>query len=264
MRGVWVWRLSGGVEMSLKNENFEYFTKFGLLEFSTEELLTLTKVERQFLLAASLITNDIRFYWSLMSRSKSDSENDDVRTMQLVREFWTLRKLSAVIYEAQLALNGFVGQIDQLKSSIESGTPIISKSKNGKKYLELANTLRNKSAYHYGVGDLVKNIHDFAPDAKHRYYAHKQQGNSISSLCEQIVTLPVIRGAFEGANENDFHDWCKTASNSILNFCNSAIAQLVLNRFPTKKLEMKEIFMGDEAAPPDHGWPLCLVVEKKI
>jgi hypothetical protein len=247
----------------LQNSNFEYFTEFGVLEFSTEELLTLSEIERQFLLAASLITNVVRFYWSLMSRSKSDSKNDDVRTMQLVREFWTLRKLSAVIYEAQLALNGYVGLIAQLKRSIETGTPIIAKSDNGKKYLELANTLRNKSAYHYSVGDLVKNIDGFAPDAIHRYYAHSQHGNSISALCEQIVTLPAINSAFDGANASDFHSWCRTASNSIIHFCNSSIAQIILNRFPAKAIHMKEIIMGEEAAPPDHGWPLCLVVERK-
>jgi hypothetical protein len=231
----------------LKNKSFEYFTEFGVLEFSTEELLSLSEVERQFLLAASLITNDVRFLWSLMSRSKSNSENDDVRTMQLVREFWALRKLSAVIYEAQLSLNGFV-------------TLIIAKSQNGRKYLDLANTLRNKSAYHYGVEDLVKNIDDFSLDARHKYYAHAQHGNSISALCEQIVTMPTIVGAFDGANVNDFHAWCRIASNSILHFCNSAIAKLVLSRFPAKVIQMKEIVMGDEAAPPDHVWPLCLVV----
>ena len=71
-------------------EDFEYFTTFGVLEFTTKELLALPEIERQFLLAVSLITNDVRFHWSLMARSKTDGQNDDVKVMQLVRDFWSL------------------------------------------------------------------------------------------------------------------------------------------------------------------------------
>lgn len=242
-------------------EDFEYFTTFGVLEFTTKELLALPEIERQFLLAVSLITNDVRFHWSLMARSKTDGQNDDVKVMQLVRDFWSLRKLSAVVYEAQLVLNGFVGQIDILKKMIEFGTSIIAKSANGGKYLELANQLRNKSTYHYGVSELVKNIEGFDQDAKHTYYAHQQHGNSISALCEQIVTLPTINNAFVGANMNDFHTWCRSSSNSILNFCNVAIAEICNQRMPDKYIQMKQVILGDEAATLDHRWPLCLVTE---
>jgi hypothetical protein len=245
----------------VRKTDFEYFTTFGVLEFTTKELLNLPEIERQFLLAASLITNDVRFHWSLMARSKTDGQNDDVKVMQLVRDFWSLRKLSAVVYEAQLALNRFVGQIDILKNMIAAGTLIIIKSANSGKYLELANQLRNKSAYHYGESELVKNIEGFDPDAKHTYYAHEQHGNSISALCEQIVTLPTIKNAFDGANENDFHAWCRSSSNSILHFCNLAIANICIERMPDKCIQIKQIVLGDEATLQDHRWPLCLVVE---
>lgn len=242
-------------------KDFKYFTTFGIIEFTTEELLLLPAVEQRFLLAASLITNDVRFHWSLIARSKNNDENDDIRTMQLVRGYWGLRKLSSVVFEAQLALKGFVKQISILQQLVSSGTPIISKTKTSKKNLELANSLRNKSAYHYGVGDLINNIAGFAPNVRHRYYAHEQQGNSISALCEQILTVPTIQNAFEGSNVNEFQEWCLSSSNSILHFCNLAMAQIIGIRLPDKTFQLTEIVMGNEAETPNHGWPLFLVVE---
>jgi hypothetical protein len=246
----------------------QYVTNFGVLEFTTSELLVLPDVEQRFLLSASLITNDIRFHWSLMARSKTDGESDEVKVMQLVRDFWTLRKLSSVIYEADKALNGFVDKSDLLREIVEGGDPIvpnppsIPKPPSEGSYMKLAEHLRNRSTYHYGVGDLIENIKSFESNAKHMYFAHQQHGNSISALCEQIVTLPTINNAFEGANLNDFHEWCRSCSNSILQFCNVAIAKIVKLRMPDKKIQNKQVVLGDEAALPDHRWPLYLVVEK--
>lgn len=243
-------------------KDFSFSTNFGVLEFTTEELLALPDVEQRFLLTASLITNDVRFYWSLMARAKNDGLLEEVKVMQLVRDFWTLRKLSSVIYEADKALNGLMAKSDLLRNIVDCGNTIVPSPSNGEDYMELAGHLRNRSAYHYGVGDLVKNIKDFDSNAKHLYFAHEQHGNSISALCEQIVTLPAINHAFKGANLDDFHTWCRGCSNSILHFCNVAIAKIISLRMPGKKFLIKEIVLGEEAAPPDHRWPLCLVVEK--
>jgi hypothetical protein len=244
------------------DSGIEYFTEFGILEFTTKELLNLPEEERQFLLAVSLITNDVRFHWSIMSRSKSDGQNDDIKTMQIVRDLWSLRKLAAVIYEAQLALHAFSGKIEFIREMKDAGTLIIKKPKNGDKYLELANKLRNRSASHYDVRDLVKNINGFDSDIIHRYYAHQQQGNSISAICEQIITVPTIRTAFDGANENDFHHWCMSASNSIMQFCGLAIAKLCEIRMPEKHIQLKEVVVGTEARSMEHRWPLFAVVEQ--
>lgn len=244
------------------DKDFSHSTNFGVLEFTTQDLLKLPDVEQRFLLTASLITNDVRFHWSLMARAKNDGQSEEVRVMQLVRDFWTLRKLSSVIYEADKALNGFVEKSDLLRKIVESGNSIVPNPPSDGSYMELAGHLRNRSAYHYGVGDLVRNIKDFDANAKHVYFAHEQHGNSISALCEQIVTLPTINNAFDGANMDDFHAWCQICSNSILHFCNVAIAKIISLRMPEKKFLIKQVVLGEEAAPPDHRWPLYLVVEK--
>jgi hypothetical protein len=243
-------------------KDFQYVTDFGVLTFTTEELLKLPEVEQRFLLTASLITNDVRFHWSLMARSMTDGHSDEVKTMQLVRDLWSLRKLSSVIYEADKALNGLVGKSDLLRKIAEDGTPIVPNPPNDGSYMDLAGHLRNRSAYHYGVGDLIKNIRGFDATVKHTYFAHEQHGSSISALCEQIVTLPTINKAFKGADVEGFHEWCRDCSNSILHFCNVAIAEVISRRMPDKRVIMKQVVMGEEAAPPDHRWPLCLVVNK--
>jgi hypothetical protein len=251
------------------NDHGPYLTEFGILEFTTEELLQLSESELRFLITASLITNDVRFHWSLMVRSKLDGCSDEVKVMQLVRDFWTLRKLSSVIYEADKALNGFIKKIKFLENLLKAekfivpSGPLDSGEKLKDGYMKLAGQLRNSSSYHYGVGDLIKNIKGFDTRAKHIYFAHPQQGNSISALCEQIITLPTINAAFEGANMDDFHKWCRDSSNSILRFCNLAIAEIVTTKMPEKFIQMKQIVMGAEAAPIEHRWPLCLVVEKQ-
>ena len=258
------------IAAGVMDKDSSYSTNFGVLEFTTEELLKLLDVEQRFLLTASLITNDVRFHWSLMVRAKNNGRSEDVRVMQLVRDFWTLRKLSSVIYEADRALNGLVVKSDLLREIVESGNPIVPNPPNvpnppsGGNYMELAGHLRNRSAYHYGVGDLVKNIKNFDVNAKHIFFAHEQHGNSISALCEQIVTLPAINNAFEGANIDDFHAWCRSCSNSILHFCNVAISKIISLRMPEKRFSIKQVVLDQEAQPPDHRWPLHLIVEKKI
>jgi hypothetical protein len=250
----------------MKTES-SYYTEFGVLEFTTEELLKLPEIEQRFLLTASLITNDVRFHWSLMVRAKTDGISDEVKIMQLVRDFWSLRKLSSVIYEADIALNGLIKKSELLTDivkieftnndleQLEIKLPLDSS------YMNLAGQLRNRSAYHYGVGDLADNIKGFEAEAKHTYFAHQQHGNSISALCEQIITLPTINKAFEGANLEDFHTWCMKSSNLILHFCNLSIAKICTERMPDKYIQMKRIILGDEAALQDHRWPLCLVAE---
>lgn len=240
-----------------------HVASFGIFNFTTEELLSIPDVEQRFILTASLITNDIRFHWSMAVRAKVDGESDDVKKMQYVRDLWILRKLASVVQEAEMVLVNFAEKIELLGKVIESGISICPPSDEHQKHLALARTLRNQTAYHYGVGNLAGNLLNFDPNALHTLYAHEQHGNTVSAICEQVLTIPTISSAFPGANIDRFHQWCLACSSSILNFCNIGIAELIILRLPNKTISMKEILVGDEAATVDHRWPLFLIAKPK-
>jgi hypothetical protein len=236
-------------------------TDFGILDFTTEEILELSDFEKEFIFSASLIINDIRFHWSLIARTGIDSDCEDIKNMQMARNIWCLRKLSSVIYEADIQLNKIIGNIYYLKEKRENGRIVLPKGDNYSKYKELAGKLRNKTSYHYSVSELTQNIRNFGANAKHIYYVHMQQGNSISIICEQVISGPTILGAFKGASLEGFHNWCANCSNSVLKFCNVSIVDVCSMRFPTKKIKMRELLTGSEAKPRNHRWPLFMATE---
>ncbi len=203
--------------------------------------------------------NDIRFHWMIMLRSPIDPGLSDLASMQMVRQLWGLRKLSAVIFEAEQTLSSMVGKIDLLKSTIQGGQPILPRVARQSRFLKVAAAYRNKSAYHYDVNEIKSHISGFEQTAKHRHFAHPQVGNSISELGEQVFTHPKLKELFPDSDINDFHDWCMDCSNSIMTFCNIAIAKIVEQKFPQKNLRMKSIVVGDEIAPPELRWPLFLL-----
>ena len=185
-----------------------FTAEFGVIEFTTQELRSLTSKELEFLLAVSLIINDIRFYWSLLGRSRIDGNIDDLKILQSVRDLWLLRKLSAVIVESQNKLHELKPHVAAVSNLIDANVRILPKFEKSDNYLELAKLLRTKITYHYAVGDLGGNLQGFGAQAKHSLFAHNQQGNSISAICEQILTLPTIRDTFEGSTENGLQNWC--------------------------------------------------------
>ena len=88
---------------------------------------------------------------------------------------------------------------------------------------------------------------------------HDSVLKDFSELAEQIFTLPTIR-RIAGASEFDgFNTWCSQCSNSIMHFCNVAIAKLILETLPDKCYDAKTMVISEEAAPKDHRWPLFLV-----
>jgi len=235
-------------------------TDFGVIQLTTNELLTLSVDERDFLLASSFIMNDIRFYWQLMIRSPIDEPDKYVRAMQLLRWLWCSRKLAAVIFEADEALSRFVSRLPVIKTVSES-TPRISKENNKSQFKDLARTIRNKAAYHYDTEVLGVGLSDFLSDANHRIYAHKQSGNSISELGEQIYTLPLMTGAGHTHENGDFDRWLRECSSSLMTFCEVMTAKILVQAFPEKTYRYQQLSMKDEAKPISHRWPLFTVLE---
>jgi hypothetical protein len=236
-----------------------YETEFGVVSLTSRELLDMPKDNRDFLLAASFIANDIKFHWSMMVRSPIDAVGDDLRAMQCVRWFWGSRKLSSVIVEATDTLDNFCGKIPLVKRIAREISPILSSENRKSKYTAVAREFRNKSAYHYLHGDLTSELEGFDENAVHRIFAHKQSGNSISELAEQIYTMPTIRRITQKSEFDGFNTWCSKCSSSIMKFCEVATAKLLLEANPNRELDSVTMQISEEAAPKDHRWPLFLV-----
>jgi hypothetical protein len=240
-------------------EAIGYETDFGVIALTTRELLDLPSENRDFLIAAAFISNDIKFHWSMMVRSPIDGGGTDIGAMQTIRWFWCVRKLSSVIIEARNRLDYFSGKIPLLKKISKSEMPIITKENRKSKYAAVAEEFRNKSAYHYQHGDLSNELSGFDENALHRIFAHNQQGNSISELAEQIFTLPTLRRITQETKFDGFNTWCSECSGSILRFCNVATTQLILQSYPKKSFAPLTLSLLNEAEQISHRWPLFLV-----
>jgi len=240
--------------------NDSIFTaEYAVIEFTTSELLQLSRNEQEFVLSASLILNDVRFHWAIIGRTKEDSEDQTLKTMQMVRALWALRKLASVIVEANTILGQYIGKITQLRELVDGGARVLAVNSASKNYLVVAENLRNRTAFHYGPKELVDHLANFKNETIHRIYPHKQHGNSISAVCEQILTGPTILNAFEGASLNGFQDWCLKNSNSIVTFCNTALGEIIARHFPDKSYSTVDIEMGEEASDISHRWPLFMI-----
>ena len=236
-----------------------YETEFGLITLTTTELLAIPGDHRNFLIAASFISNDNKFYWSMMTRSPIDANDQDIRAMQTVRWFWCSRKLASVIVEAEIALGAHCGKIPLLKKINFEKTPILSKDNRKSNFFKVANEFRNKSAYHYAHGELGKELAGFDSNANHRIFAHRQQGNSVSELGEQIYTLPTIKKITGSSDFEGFNKWCSQCSSSIMRFCNIATVEVILEHLPKKAHQMITLQINHEAETKEHRWPLFLV-----
>ena len=237
-----------------------YETEFGVIEFTTAELLSLPAEQRDFIMAASLIMNAIRFHWSIFLRSPTDSTVDDLKALQIVRWFWCTRKLAGVIVEAYDCLNGYCGKIPALKALAQNSVPILSKENKKSKNLELAREFRNKSVYHYKfLNEVGRELSTFENDALHRIFAHQQSGNSISELAEQIHTLPTLKRITGEQNFDSFNNWCSTSSGTIMNFCENAVGAIIRENFPNKSYRTMALKIQDEAESMRHRWPLFAV-----
>jgi hypothetical protein len=236
-----------------------YETEFGVVTLTSRELLDMPKDHRDFLLAASFISNDIKFHWSMMARSPIDAVGVDLRALQFVRWLWCSRKLSSVIIEATNILDNFCGKIPLVKKITREITPILSAENRKSKYIAVAREFRNKSAYHYLHGDLASELEGFDENAVHRIFAHKQSGNSISELAEQIFTMPTLKRISQEAEFDGFNTWNSQCSGSIMKFCEVATAKLLLEANPKKRPNSLIMSIPEEAASVDHRWPLFLV-----
>jgi hypothetical protein len=235
-------------------------TDFGIITLTTEELLALPIAERDFLLAASFIINDLRFYWSMMARSPIDASGDNLRTMQLIRQLWTIRKLASVIHEAHLTLSGFCTKWDLVKEAVQSDLKIIEKAESRSKMKDVAHAFRNMSAHHFSNEGLGFDLANFDFTSKHRIFAHVQTGNSISEIGEQIFTISKLKEIAPEGTINDLHDWCMKCSGSIMSFCNVITAKIITRAFPNKRYFIESVNTEMEAYPKEHRWPLFLVV----
>ena len=233
-------------------------TYFAVIGLTTRDLQGLGDAERKFLLASSFIMNDLRFHWHLMIRSPIDEANEYVRAMQFCRWLWCSRKLAAIIYEADNALGKFIPILPAARSTSDE-SPRISKENRKSKFKAIAETLRNKSAYHYEFEALGSNLSDFADNALHRYYGHEQSGNSISELGEQIFTLPLIVDTTTNNDTREFDVWLKACSGSLMKFCEIVTAKVLREAFPEKVYQFQQFAVANEGKPKDHRWPLFLV-----
>lgn len=138
-------------------------------------------------------------------------------------------------------------------------TPILSSENRKSKFIEVAREFRNRSAYHYSHGDLTRELEGFDENAVHRIFAHKQSGNSVSELAEQIYTMPTIKRITQESEFDGFNTWCSKCSSSIMKFCEVATAKLLLDVDPKKELDSVTMSISREAEPKDHRWPLFLV-----
>jgi hypothetical protein len=230
----------------------QWETEFGVVTLTTRELLALDDNERNFLLAASFIVNDIRFHWALLARSPTDGGGTNLGSMQLIRRFWGLRKLSSVIYEAINTIGAFCDEIENVRDIQTTKFSILGQEIcRAQNSYNLAREFRNFSTFHYSKNQLAKGLKGFEDGALHRIFAHPQQGNSISELAEQIFTLPKLQKHDE-CEIKKFDDWCNDYSGAILKFCDTATAEIIMKAFPEKSYTMQAIDVTAEAAYPEN------------
>jgi hypothetical protein len=230
--------------------------EFAEIAFSTDELQQLPEDERNFILAASFVMNDIRFHHAHLARSPIDASDLHLRRMQKIRTLWATRKLASVVVEADHAIGEFIGKINFLRAHIDK-KPIFTKENRKSKCWDLARKLRTETAYHYLPQNFAQSLSGFSADELHRHYAHAQHGNSICTIGEQIFTSPLILGELGDNGLNDFCKWTEESSNSILDFCNNALAIILLKQFPDKSLSPIQI--GSlETSPGRNRWSLFL------
>ncbi|WP_269930125.1 hypothetical protein [Aminobacter sp. HY435] len=244
----------------MTKEERRYVTHFGVVSLTTEELLSLDSNERDFILASSFITNDIRFYWSLMARAPVDAgdANRDLAAMQYVRWLWSTRKLASVLYEAIDTLDHLSGKVMLARAE----GPVIQRSLRSSRCFLVAKAYRNMSAHHFAKGGLDFDLSNFDDHAEHRHFAHPQQGNSISEIGEQIFTLPTLRNIAPEVKPENFDKWCQDCASQIMNFCDKVTAEILTVRFPNKTYANKSFSIANEAEAPDHRWPLFLVISR--
>jgi hypothetical protein len=233
-------------------------TEINEIAFSTEELQQLPEDERNFILAASFIMNDIRFHWAHLARSPIDASDLHLGRMQVIRQLWGARKLASVIIEADATIGIFIGKIGFLKLYV-NGSPIFSKENRKSKFWELARKLRTETAYHYLPKNFGQNLSGFSKSEVHRHYAHTQHGNSICTIGEQIFTSPLILGGLGENGLNEFCGWVEESSNLILDFCNNALGIILSKRLPHKSYLPIRI-ENLETSSASNRWPLFLEV----
>jgi hypothetical protein len=233
---------------------------FGVISITTKELMEMPQDSLDFLLAASFIMNDIRFYWSMMLRSPNDAEEPDVQSIQMIRLLWCTRKLASVIYEAVKTLDFFSGKIQTIKKLAREKGPPISSMNRKSKFNTVSRVFRDKSTYHYSKKDLTSELETFNADAVHRIFVHEQRGNSISEFAEQIFTLPTLNRISQKSDFSEFNTWCSQCSGSIMTFCEVATAQLLFEVYPNKIYPSKKLQTKYESETMDHRWPLFLII----
>jgi hypothetical protein len=241
----------------------DYETTFGIISLSTSELLSLNVNSRNFLLAASMITNDIRFIWQLIGRSPIDGANDDLLSMQMIRRLWSVRKVAGAVYDGFEGLKPFIGKIPALKQLSKDGTPVIPKEQIAQKFMNLAKSLRHRNSHFYSAkidNGFDRHLNDPSENIQHRIFAHIQNGNSISELAEQVFTLREVLNYREGTTLGQFEEWCLRCSGSIVKFCNIATVKVILEAFPDKVGETRSIPVINEAFGLDHRWPLFSII----
>ena len=213
-----------------------------------------------FLLAASFIMNDIRFFWSMMLRSPNDAEEPDLQSIQMIRWLWCTRKLASVIHEATKTLDFFCGKIPTIKKLAQENGPIISSENRKSKFNAVSQRFRDKSTHHYSKEDLAGELETFKADAVHRIFVHEQRGNSISELAEQIFTLPTLNRITQKSDFREFNTWCSQCTGTIMTFCETATAQLLFEAYPSKTYPSQKLLTKNEAETMDHRWPLFLII----
>lgn len=233
-------------------------TEINEIAYSTGELQQLLEDERNFILVASFIINDIRFHWAHLARSPIDASDLHLRRMQVIRQLWGSRKLASVIIEADGTIGSFIGKIASLKSYVAS-SPIFPKENRRSKCWDLARKLRTETAYHYLPENFGQNLSGFSESEMHRHYAHTQHGNSICTIGEQIFTSPLILRELGENGLNEFCNWVEESSNLILDFCNNALGIIMAKSLPDKSslpIQIENL----ETSPASNRWSLFLRV----
>ena len=228
------------------------------INFTTEQLLSLPREKKDFVLVASFIVNDIRFHWAFQARSPIDSENKSLNRMQRIRHLWGIRKLASVIVEADDAIGKLIGKCSTAKNVSRSFPPISRQNRAGK-WMKTARQLRTQTSYHYLSQDLGVYLPNFEPTENHRHYAHVQQGNSICTIGEQVFTAPLILNELGSTGLNEFARWTEECSNSILDFCNRVLAEIVSENLPDQAFQTLQIDDLEES-DSSRRWSLFLKV----
>jgi hypothetical protein len=234
--------------------------KFVIATLTTQELNSFSEAERDFILAASLIGNDIRFFESLLIRSPRDSADGTLLSMQNVRLMWVIRKLSASLYEAIETINEFCEKIPIMSEILQKDYPHISKENiSVSKSYKLAKKLRNFASHHFSINQLSKHLKKLADQDEHRIFVNYQQGNSLSELTERIFTIPNILD-HDNSGDTFFLNWCDDLARVIYDFCEKITKTLIDIKFPNKIHPTKEFEFNEEAQEIDRRWPLFSIV----